>query len=80
LYYERKISNLSNDLETALKGQSFTRFENQHKSYMEHSKHRLYQPENVAGQPGPGHYSTNSWASKPKSKSYSIRPTLQRFN
>jgi hypothetical protein len=80
LYYERKMSNLLNDLETSLKGQSFTRFQNQHKSYMEHAKHRLYQPDNVAGHPGPGQYTTTSWASRPKSKSYSIRQTLQRFN
>lgn len=74
------MSNLLNDLETSLKGQSFTRFQNQHKSYMEHAKHRLYQPDNVAGHPGPGQYTTTSWASRPKSKSYSIRQTLQRFN
>lgn len=67
------------DLGTTLKGQSFTRFENHHKSYMEHAKHTFYQPENVEGQPGPGQYSI-SWANKHKSKSYTIRSTLQRFN
>lgn len=46
---------------------------------MEHAKHMFYQPENVEEQPGPGQY-TSSWAKKPKSKTYTIRPTLQRFN
>ena len=55
------MSNLLNDLGSTIKGQSFTRFENKHKSYMEHAKHRLYQPENVAGHPGPGQYTTTSW-------------------
>ena len=44
------------DIEWNIKGRSFANFTNYHKSYINHSKHKVYQPENIEGQPGPGKY------------------------
>ena len=61
------------------RGPSIPVFSSKHKSYVDHSKHRPYQPENTEEIPGPGKYN-NTFVIKPKKAKYSFGINLKRFN
>lgn len=60
------------------RGLLFNKFENYHKKFIDHSKHRLYQPENTIYIPGPGHYKS-TFADKKKQIRFSFKKDANRF-
>ena len=62
-----------------IRGIKFCRFENYHKNFLDHTKHRPYQPEDTIRNPGPGLYKL-SFANKKREARFSFIKAMNRFN